>query len=147
MIEISISVFILLLLLLIAVPSLSGVMADRRLRRSLDDMNRLVHEAQDRSVSEHRSYLIVWNEESLALRPEAAVKKEEEPTSVYKIRRGDAFQLSLPVALEKKPPAEWIFWSSGACEPAVVSFKGADGSWTAKYSPLTARAELTKYGR
>ncbi len=148
LIEISISVFILLLLLLVAVPSLSGVMADRRLRRSLDDVNRFVQEAQGRSVSEHRPYLIVWNKDNLLLRPEGFAKGEEEKAAtIYKVRRGDVFQLSLPAALEKKPPAEWVFWPSGTCEPAVVTFKGMDGNWTAKYSPLTARAELTKYGR
>ena len=148
LIEISISVFILLLLLLVAVPSLSGVMADRRLRRSLDDLNRFVQDARDRSVSEHRPYLIVWAKESLVLRPEGLTKDDaKNPGTIYKVRRGDAFQLSLPAALEKEPPAEWIFWPSGTCEPAVVTFKGPEGRWTAKYSPLTARAEVTKYGR
>lgn len=147
LIEISISVFILLLLIMVAVPSLSGVMADRRLRRSLDDLNRLVQQAQERSISEHRSYLIVWGKDALALLPEAATKDEEKNALIYKLRRGDAFQLALPAALEKDPPAQWIFWSSGACEPAVITFKGVDGSWVANYSPLTARAELTKYGR
>ncbi|MDQ6809364.1 MAG: hypothetical protein M3Z64_08070 [Verrucomicrobiota bacterium] len=147
LIEISISVFILLLLIMVAVPSLSGVMADRRLRRSLDDLNRLVHQAQDRSISEHRPYLIVWGKDALALLPEAATKDEEKNAFVLKLRRGDAYQLGLPAALEKDPPGQWIFWSSGACEPAVITFKGVDGSWVANYSPLTARAELAKYGR
>lgn len=148
LIEISIAVFILLLLILIAVPSLNGVMADRRLRRSLDNLNRFVQQAQQRSITERRPYLIVWGKDNLALRPEAVAKADEDkPTDVYKLQRGDAFQLSLPAALEKSPPAQWIFWPSGTCEPAVVSFKGVDGNWVANFSPLTARAELTKYGR
>jgi len=36
LIEIALSIFILLLLLLLAVPSLSGVIANRRLKQSLD---------------------------------------------------------------------------------------------------------------
>src|SRR6266699_1370233 len=91
LIEIVITVFILMLVLLLAVPSLNGVLADKRLRRSLDGFNNLVRQAQERSV------------------------------------------------------AERIFWPSGTCEPAVVEFNGRDGSWSAHYSALSARAELTSY--
>jgi prepilin-type N-terminal cleavage/methylation domain-containing protein len=146
LIEITISVFILLMLLLLAVPSLSGVLADRRLRRSLDDFNNLVRTAQERSVKEHRPYLIVWNKDNLALRPEAAIKDEEDkPSVVFRLRRGDAFKLNLPAALVKNPAAQWVFWPSGNCEPAVVAFKGVDGSWTANYSPLSGRPQITQY--
>lgn len=146
MIEIAISVFILLLLLLLAVPSLNGVMADRRLRRSLDGFNQLVQQAQQLSMSERRPYLLVWQRGEVMLRPEAFAKDEEEnPTAVLAVAKGESFTLTLPAALTKDSPAEWIFWPSGNCEPAVVGFKGKDGSWTAEYSPLTARPELTRY--
>ena len=146
LIEIAISVFIMLLLLVMAVPSLSGVMADRRLRRSLDDLNRLVRTAQERCILDRRPYLIVWEKDHLIVRPEAFAKGEETgPTATMKLQRGDAFQLSLPAALIEDPPAEWAFWPSGTCEPAVVSFKGVDGSWTAKYAGLTSRPELSNY--
>ena len=146
LIEISISVFIMLLLLVMAVPSLSGVMADRRLRRSFDDLNKLVRMAQERSIADRRPYLIAWQKDHLVLRPEAFTKDEEPgPTATLQLHKGDAFLLSLPAALTEDPPAEWAFWPSGTCEPAVVSFKGVDGSWTAKYSSLTARGELSNY--
>jgi type II secretory pathway pseudopilin PulG len=146
LIEITISVFIMLMLLLLAVPSLSGVLADRRLRRSLDDFNNLVRTAQERSVNEHRPYLIVWGKDSLALRPEAAAKGEEDkPNVVFRLRRGDAYILTLPAALVKNPVAQWVFWPSGNCEPAVVGFKGVDGSWSANYSALSGRPEIKQY--
>ena len=146
LIEIAIAVFIMLLLLTLAVPSLTGVTADRRLRRSLDDLNNLVRMAQERSVAERRVYLISWHEDHLALRAEAAVKDEDPaPIATMRLRKGDAFVLQLPLALTEDPPADWAFWPTGTCEPAVVTFKGVDGSWTAKYSTLTARAELANY--
>lgn len=146
LIEIVMSVFILMLLLLLAVPSLTGVIADRRLHRSLEAMNALVRQAQERSVTDRRPYLIVWQKDSIALRPEALKKGEEEgPVTTLKLKRGEAFQLSLPNALEDAPPAEWIFWPSGTCEPAVVRFKGNDGAWSANYSALTARPQLVNY--
>jgi len=145
LVEIAIAVFILLLLLMLAVPSLTGVLADRRLRRSLDAVNNLVRQAQERSVGEHRAYLIVWGKGSVALRPEALAKGETAVTQLP-MQRGDAFTLTLPAALVKNAPAEWIFWPSGTCEPAVVEYKGNDGRWKAIFSPLTARPELASYG-
>jgi type II secretory pathway pseudopilin PulG len=146
LIEITISVFILLLLLLLAVPSLNGVLADRRLRRSLDSFNKLVQQAQHLSIEQRRPYLLVWHREDVELRPEAFAKGEEKkPTAVLAIGKGEALALKLPAALAKGPPPEWIFWPSGNCEPAIVDFKGTNGSWTADYSALNARPELTHY--
>lgn len=146
LIEISISVFIMVMLLALAVPSLNGVMKDRRLRRSLDEMNKLVQMAQEHSVTERRPYLISWQKDHLIVRPESFGRDEENtPTSILQLRKGDALLLKLPAALAKDPPADWIFWPSGTCEPAIVSFKGPDGAWTAKYATLTARAELSGY--
>ena len=76
LIEIAISVFILMLLMLLAIPSVSGVMADRRLQRSLTAMNDLVHQAQEHSVQERRPYLLVWQKDAVVLRPEALEKSD-----------------------------------------------------------------------
>ena len=138
LIEIVIAVFIMLLMLGLAVPSLRGVMADRRLRRSLDELNNFVRTAQERSVADRRTYLISWQKDHLILRPEAFAKGEDDtPTATLVLRPGDAFVLELPAALADDPPADWAFWPSGTCEPAIVSFKGTAGTWTASYSPLT----------
>ena len=146
LIEIAIAVFIMLLMLSLAVPSLRGVMADRRLRRSLDELNNLVRTAQERSVMDRRVYLISWEKDHIILQPEARKKGEDSaPVATMNLRRGDAIELQLPAALADSPPAEWAFWPSGTCEPAVVTFKGVDGSWTATYSALTARPALTNY--
>ena len=146
LIEIALSIFILLLLLLLAVPSLSGVIANRRLKQSLDGFNQLVRQAQERSVTERRAYLIVWGKSSVLLRPEVFTKDEEEKaTAVLRLPKGSWIKVSLPAALMGNPPAEWIFWPSGTCEPARVQFRGPAGTWTADYSPLTAQPELTQY--
>ena len=146
LIEIALSIFILMLLLLLAVPSLSGVIANRRLKQSLDGFNQLVHQAQERSVTERRPYLLVWSKNSVLLRPEVFAQAEEaKPTAVYGVAKGSWLKLSLPAALAGKHPAEWIFWPSGNCEPAIVQFKGPAGTWTADYSPLTGQPELIQY--
>jgi type II secretory pathway pseudopilin PulG len=146
LIEIALSIFILLLILVLAVPSLSGVIANRRLKQSLDSFNQLVRQAQERSVTERRAYLIVWGKNSVLLRPEVFAEDEEEkPTAVLRLGKGSWIRISLPAALLGKPPSEWIFWPSGTCEPATVQFRGPAGGWTASYSPLTAQPELTQY--
>jgi prepilin-type N-terminal cleavage/methylation domain-containing protein len=147
LIEIVIAVVILLVILMLAVPSVNGVLADRELRRTLDDVNRLVVQAQERSISEGRSYLIIWREKQFVLRPEGYRKGEpRRPVATLKWQKKDAYTLTFPAAIDEEPPSEWIFWPSGNCEPAVVTYRGPNGAWKAKYSALTARPELVKYG-
>jgi type II secretion system protein H len=146
LVEIIIAVAIMATLLLLAVPSLEGVLADRRLRSSLDEFNKLVHEAQERSVAEHRAYLLVWTDKNVFLQPEAFAKDEEhKAVAKFELERGTALTLTLPAALSPKPAGQWIFWPTGTCEPAVVRYTGRAGTWTADYSPLTAHAELRNY--
>ena len=146
LIEIVLSVFILMLLVVLAVPSIGGVMADRRLRHSLDQMNNLVHQAQEKAIVDHRPYLLIWGSKDIELWPETATDQDPgEPAARLQLMRGESYALAFPYALEKDPPAEWIFWPSGTCEPADVTFKGPAGTWTVSYSPLTARADITKY--
>ncbi len=146
LIEIALSIFILMLLLMLAVPSFTGVIANRRLKESLDGFNNLVRQAQERSVIERRPYLIVWGNNNVVVRPEAFAEDEDAKAKAeFRPSRGSTLRLSLPVALMEKYPAEWIFWPSGACEPAIVRFQGPAGSWTANYSPLTGRPEITSY--
>jgi len=146
LVEIALAIFILLLLLVLAVPSLTGVIASRRLKQSLDGFNNLVHQAQERSVTERRAYLIVWGKGGVVLRPEVFAEGEEAKAAAeFRLSKGTTLSLSLPAALAAKHPVEWIFWPSGNCEPAIVQFKGPAGLWTANYSPLTAQAEITQY--
>jgi type II secretory pathway pseudopilin PulG len=146
LVEIALSIFILILLLLLAVPSLTGVVASRRLKQSLDGFNNLVREAHQRSLTERRAYLIVWGKGGVLLRPEVFAEDEEaKPTAEFRLNKGALLKLSLPVALVGNHPAEWIFWPSGNCEPATIQFKGPAGLWTANYSPLTAQPEITQY--
>jgi len=146
LIEIVMAIAILMVVLMLSVPSVRGVLADRRLRRSLDEFNTMVRQAQEHSMIERRSYLIVWRDKEFALRAEGLYRGEDpNPIALLKWRKGESYQLSFPAALEEEPPPAWIFWSSGNCEPVVVKYRGADGAWTAKYSALTARPELLNY--
>src|SRR3989442_14651797 len=97
LIEIVITVFILMLVLLLAVPSLNGVLADKRLRRSLEGFNNLVRQAQERSVAESRAYLIVLRDKEVVLRPEVFSKDEpREVLSEIVLSRGEGLKPTLP---------------------------------------------------
>jgi prepilin-type N-terminal cleavage/methylation domain-containing protein len=146
LVELAIAVVILVLLMMLAVPSMNGVLADRRLRRSLDGFNAVVREAQERSVAERRPYLIIWYDGKVGLRSEGLLKGENgEPAVKMKLAKNESLTVSFPAALVEDAPPEWIFWPSGNCEPAIVKYRGKDGGWTANYSALTARAELVAY--
>jgi type II secretory pathway pseudopilin PulG len=146
LVELAIAVVILVLLMMLAVPSMNGVLADRRLRKSLDAFNAIVREAQERSVTERRPYLIISSEGKVGLRPEGLLKGERpDPPVKLKLAKNESLKISFPAALVEETPPEWIFWPSGNCEPAVVSYQGKDGKWTANYSALTARSETVSY--
>ncbi len=97
LIEIAISVFILALLLLLALPSVSGVMADRRLKQSLDAMNKIVRKAQERSVQERRSYVIEWQKRAIVLRPESPREGDSDRAHSH-ARAGEGSRLHPAVA-------------------------------------------------
>src|SRR6266576_7277051 len=100
LIEIALAIFILLLILVLAVPSFSGVIANRRLKQSLDDFNDLVRQAQTLSVTERRPYLIVWSKNNVMVRPEAFAEDEEAKAKAeFRPIRGSTLRLSLPSAL------------------------------------------------
>ena len=146
LIEIVLAVFILMLVLLLAVPSLTGVLADKRLRESLDRFNTLVNQAHEHSIIEHRPYLVVVGKSSIEVRPEVGTKDDDPgPVADFSLSRGDSIKLSFPAAMMKDTPAEWIFWPSGVCEPTIVDYAGPDGVWSVTYSPLNARPEVTRY--
>ena len=146
LVELVIAVLIMAILMMLAVPSLEGVLADRRLRRTLDGFNKIVREAQERSIAERRAYLIVWFDGKVGLRAEG-LERDEPPEPMVKmtLARNESLKVSFPAALMEDPPPQWIFWPSGNCEPAVVSYQGKNGKWTSSYSALTARGDIVAY--
>lgn len=144
LIELVIVLFITLLLIGVAVPSLRGVLADRRLRASLDEFNRLVQTAHERSLAERRSYLVVWDDRAVTVRPESA-KDDGEVVASMRVAGDEHWQVNFPAALKREAPPEWIFWPSGNCEPVRITFSGKEGGWTAEYSPLAFAGNLVAY--
>src|SRR2546423_10504530 len=98
-----------MLVLLLAVPSLNGVLADRRLRQSLDRFNKLVAQAHEHSVAEHRPYLLVAGNKSIELRPEILTDDDDPgPVGDMALADRESLKFMFPAALTKDPPPEWI---------------------------------------
>src|SRR5204862_6204928 len=129
-----------------AVPSLNGVLADKRLHRSLDRFNELVRQAHERSLAEHRAYLIVWNDAFITLQPAAFLKTEpHDPIDTMPIARHEKWRLELPAALSKKVPAEWFCVTAGVSEPAQIGLASMDRTWTPETPRCSGRGVITRY--
>ncbi len=129
-----------LLLLGMAVPTVVGLVSERQLRGRLDEFEGLVQRAQLSSVSERRSFVLVWEPDGIVLKPEDP--RESEAGRAWPrmgFTKGETFELARPVALEKKPALRWTFWRSGTCEPVQVRYQGRAGQWQAEYDALTCR--------
>lgn len=137
------AIFISMLLLVIAVPSIQGLAAEGQARRSYEAFDALVREAQVRSLTERRAYLIAWEKDAVVLRPRLPAGKDE-AKGVASMSldggQGEEIEPQFPAALMKKPRKEWIFWPTGTCEPAVILGRSERGAWVATYNPLTTRA-------
>jgi hypothetical protein len=142
LIEICLAIMIGFLMLGLAIPSVAGIFAEQRLKKSFERFDDFVREAQMLSVSERRAFVMGWEAGGIALAPEQPLAEdrarewprldfESEETLVLSER---------PAALEKEPPMEWVFWRSGTCEPVVISYKGPAGIWKVQYDALTVRS-------
>lgn len=140
LLEVALAIVIGLMLVLLSAPSINGLMAERGVRKSFERFDQFVREAQARSIQERRSYLIAWEKQGLIARPEVPLEGDDD----FKTLPGDkeTYQLELPASLRKDPEPAWVFWPSGACEPAIIRHGTGDESWTARYDPLSGEAIL-----
>lgn len=133
-----------LLLITLAVPSIAGMLAEQRLKQSFEAFDGFVRSAKMKSVSERRTYVMVWDEEGITMHP-AETRETDEPDAGldrFDFEKDETFTIARPAALMKNPPGEWVFWRSGTCEPALISFKGEAGDWSVQYNPLTVRGQF-----
>lgn len=146
LIEICLAVFIILMLISIAVPSLQNILNQEGKMKSFERFDAMVQHAQRLAVSERRSYLLVWADSKIVMRPEKpATPQESKGLEQVDLQKGDLYEITFPAALIKKPVNQWIFWPSGCCEPAVISFTGNGSGWIAEYDPLSVHAMVSDH--
>jgi Tfp pilus assembly protein FimT len=126
-------------LILLAVPSVSGLLAEQRLHESFNKFQQFASSARSHSMREQKPYRLVWDKEGIAM---LSTDRDSHGDPVVvdhlDIGKEEAFQVARPAAFSPKPDAEWVFWPNGVCEPVVVSYKGPNGKWKASFDPLTS---------
>jgi prepilin-type N-terminal cleavage/methylation domain-containing protein len=145
LLEILLAISIAVMVITVAVPSVSGVLAERRMKKSFEAFNKLAREAQRSSMKERLTYRIRFQPGMLVLeRADVGELEagENRPDTVLPVTDGESFDLTLPAALIPNPPAEWTFWPNGTCEPAIITYRGESGDWQAVYDALTGLPEF-----
>jgi type II secretory pathway pseudopilin PulG len=138
LLEIMLAVIVGVMVLSLAVPSISGLMEEKRVRASFDAFDAIVAEALNRSITDHRAQRIVWDKEKIVLLGGEDAGKAENPRELP-IGEDEDYRVEFPAALVKNPRPEWTIWPTGTCEPVIVHYHGPRGDWRAEYDPLTVR--------
>ncbi len=150
LIEMCVVLFLAMLLMSVAIPSLSGQLARRRLQEASDRLDALADRAREHSVSEARPYVLLWEKNgSIMLYPADATQAERNKSgpvsALTPTGSNEHYTLLRSASLTANPAAEWIFWPTGNCEPVNVHYQSSAGEWEASYSPLTGRGAFTKF--
>ena len=150
LIEICVVLFLVIMLVSVAMPSLSGQMARRRLQEASDRLDEIASRARERSVSERRPYVLIWEKDgSIALFPAdttQAARNKSGPLSTLKPSgSNERYTLVRPSSLTTNPASEWTFWPTGNCEPVTVRYQGSGGEWETIYNPLSGRGVFSKF--
>lgn len=145
LIEVCVSILIVVVIMGMAVPSLSGVLAERRLRASYDGLAGLATEAQRRSVVERKTYLLAWDRDGrVRMFPEELPAKERRAVSPAPLPDGARYALRSDDG-EGADPREWAFFPTGNCEPATVRCEAPTGTWEASFNALTVRGTFRTF--
>lgn len=149
LIELMLAIAIAIVILAVAVPSMKGLSAERRLNETFQRFDELVHSAQLKAMADQRSWVLVWQPGRIVLQPVEPTAEERNNPDIPLVQEftydeSESYVLERPASLlpPKDTPVEWTFWRSGACEPAIIGYTGPEGTWTAQYNPLTGRGEI-----
>ena len=150
LIEICIVLFLAMLMISVAVPSMTGQLARRRLQEASDRLDTLVTRAREASVKDGKAYQLVWEDGgSICLYPADASEKKRRtagPMSALKPSApSEHYTLVRDAALTAQPAAVWTFWPTGNCEAVKVHYEGRSGEWDTSYNPLSGLGTFTRF--
>ncbi len=149
LVELMLTIAIVLMIVMLAIPSVGGMSAEKRLHETFEKFDDLARKAQLNAISGQRSWVLVWGEGVVSLQPDQPTPEERlnEGAGVREdmaLGEDETLWLERPASLlpPKETPGEWTFWRSGTCEPVFVNYHGPAGSWRAQYNPLTGIGEI-----
>jgi prepilin-type N-terminal cleavage/methylation domain-containing protein len=171
LLELMVAVAIGVLMLMIAVPSIAGLYADQQLRAKLEEFDAMVQGARQLSMDRQAPVAIHWSRTEARVQtpqvadesktpglppgwvdPRAPVDAPSEPDpdtrpapTSFPIPEDGILALALDKSLASQPPASWTFWPSGVLEPATITYRGPDGTWTVQYHPLSGDYQILHF--
>lgn len=149
LIELMLAIAIAIVVLGLAIPSMRGLSAEKRLHETFERFDELTRKAQLNAVSQQRSWTLIWQRGQISLQPDDPTPEERLAGGAgvredFTFGEDESYMIQRPTALlpAKDTPGEWTFWRSGTCEPVIIGYSGPAGTWTAQYKPLTGRGEI-----
>ncbi len=141
LLEVCLALFIALLMVGIALPSLAGLVQNRKAERSFEAFDSLARQARSLALQNGRAYVLRWEKEAILLQPEEPTSTSpQEPLGELLFSQGEAMpQPTFDAALTRERAPIWTFWPNGTCEPLTVTHAG----WNARYHPLTTLPEVS----
>ena len=149
LIELMLAISIALVIFGLAIPSMRGMSAQRRLQETFEKFDELTRKAQLKAVRTQQTSTLVWQAGMISLKSSDTASGDRQGAPVqqedFTYDENESYALQRPASLlpVKDTPPVWTFWHSGTCEPVIVSYSGPSGTWTAQYNPLTGRGEVT----
>ncbi len=153
LLEICLVLVIIAVVIGLAIPNITSLMTDERMRGTARGFSELATTARRLSVSEGRAYVIEFDERCCVLRPiEKGARgysaQEEASEQVFKLPANITWQVERWNSGEyRRPKGErWVFGTSGLSEPVRVKFRGGGESWfVVSFSPLTVAMREEAY--
>jgi Tfp pilus assembly protein FimT len=139
LLEICLTLLIGLVLITLAVPSVSGLLAEQRLHETWDRFEQLVNTARLQSIKEQQPYRLVWEKNRVVVEAASAKPGESKEKSSLTMEDSENYELIRTAALINPAPQEWTFWPNGACEPVVIRYHGRSGRWRVRFDALSSR--------
>ena len=139
LLEIMMAVLIGIMIIAVAIPSLDGLIDERKARAKFDAFEALVEEGLRVSMNSGAPTQLIWEQERVVL----ISLNDGDELRELPIEEKERYRVEFPAALVPEPPARWTLWPTGTCEPAVIRYSGRDVKWEAIYDPLTVEAEYS----
>lgn len=133
LLEICLTLVIGMVLIMLAIPSVSGLLAEQRLHETWDRLEQMVNSARLQSMNTQKPYRLVWDKHRITL-----ISDKVELESLTMVDE-EGYEIIRTAALINSPPEEWTFWPNGTCEPVIIRYHGRSGRWQVRFDALSPR--------
>lgn len=148
LLELGLVLFILLLIAGIAMPMMSSLIAEERLRATTHELQLYARTARRLAMTENQPYAIKLAEKGFVLEPYGADKAQKEDIlHARKLPSNAAYTVQRwgKKAFRKAADETWIFQPDGLCEPVRFHFQEGKNWIEFGFNPLTAAAQDETY--